>query len=224
MQHILNFQTQHGIKPTGKIGPITLAKIAEVLNVKSKEYLAHLLGQMHHETGGFSNGRESMNYTPQALLSNFKGRITQQQAWQFGRTSEQKANQVTIANIVYGGRWGLLNLGNTQPNDGWDFRGNASIQLTGKYNHQQFANYIEDPEIMITPDKVNTHYYFESGKFYFDTKDIWRNCKQVTKQNILLVSKHVNLGSPSHKGIPKHLEDREKWTFHYYTLLQNVNI
>jgi putative chitinase len=224
MKHIVNFQKLYGLTPDGKIGPITLKKIADVLNIKSKEHLAHFMGQLHHESGGFNNERENMNYTPQGLLKHFKGRITQQQAYQFGRTSEQKANQVTIANTVYGGRWGLLNLGNKEPHDGWDFRGNASIQLTGRYNTQQFSNYVKDPEIMKNPDKVNTHYYFESGTFYFDRNDVWKNCNAVTKHNILLVSKHVNLGNPTHKGTPKHLEDREKWTFHYYTLLQKVTL
>jgi putative chitinase len=224
MKHIVNFQKKYGLQPTGKIGPNTLSKLANVLNIKSKEQLAHFLGQVHHETGGFDNDRESLNYIPQALIKNFPNRITQQQAWEFGRTSEQKANQVAIANIIYGGRWGQLNLGNTQPNDGWDFRGNGSIQTTGRFNHQKLANYIKDPEIMSDPDKLTKDYYFESGIYYFDDKDVWKNCNQVTKNNILLVSKHVNLGNASHRGAPKHLEDREKWTFHYYTLLQNVNI
>lgn len=224
MKNIINFQKKHGLEPTGKIGPKTLAKLADVLSIKSKEHLAHFLGQIHHETGGFTNERESLNYTPQALLKHFPNRITQQQAWQFGRTSEQKANQIAIANIIYGGRWGQLNLGNTQPNDGWDFRGNGSIQTTGRFNHQRLADYIGDQEIMTDTNKLSEEYYFESGIYYFDVKNVWKNCNQITKNNILLVSKHINLGSPTSKGEPKHLEDREKWTFHYYTLLQNVNI
>jgi putative chitinase len=224
MKHIVNFQKLYNLEPDGKIGPITLKKIAHVLNINSKEHLAHFMGQLHHESKGFNSDRESMNYTPQGLLKHFKGRINQQQAWQFGRTSEQKADQVKIANIVYGGRWGLLNLGNKEPNDGWNFRGNAGIQLTGRYNTQQFSNYVKDPEIMKNPNKVNTHYYFESGTFYFDRNDVWRNCNTVSKHNILLVSKHVNLGRPDHPRNPNHLEDREKWTFHYYTLLQKVTL
>lgn len=97
--------------------------------------LIHWLGQMHVESAGFSTMVESLNYSVDSLRI-FGSRITQQQRLQLGRTPTRKADQRAIANIVYGGQWGLKNLGNrlTHPNDGWDHRGSGFKQLTGYEN------------------------------------------------------------------------------------------
>ena len=47
--------------------------------------------------------------------------------------------QRQIANIIYGGSWGRINLGNTQPEDGFYFRGRGLIQLTGRANYTRCA-------------------------------------------------------------------------------------
>ena len=43
---------------------------------------------------------------------------------------------------------GREDLGNTQPGDGVKFAGTGWIQVTGRYNHQRFADAIGDPKIM----------------------------------------------------------------------------
>lgn len=223
MRHIRRFQEQHGLPVTGIIGPLTIAKLREVLNITNDFHLAHFLGQVHHETGGFSNGRENMDYSVTALLNNFgRHRISEVDARRLGRTSNQPANQQEIANVIYGGEWGRRNLGNTQPNDGWRFRGNGSIQLTGRANHQAFANSINRQEIMINPDLVSTDFYFESGKFFFDRNNLWRLCNDVNEQSILRLSRAVNIGNPNSTATPKGLEDRIKQTMRYLRQIQNT--
>lgn len=225
MKYLIEFQKQHNLTPDGRLGPMTATKIAQVLGIKSKEHLAHFLGQVHHETNQFRAGRENMNYSTKALQPFINwGRITEMQALAYGRSNSKAADQVKIANIIYGGRWGQLNLGNTQPNDGWLFRGNGAIQLTGRFNHQQFADYVKDQSIMTNPDLILTKYYFESGKFFFDKNNVWRNCNNVNTTAITAVSKHVNLGNPNHKGTPKHLEERIQLTNHYYNLIKNITL
>jgi putative chitinase len=225
MKYLIEFQKQYNLTPDGKLGPITATKIAEVLGIKSKEHLAHFLGQVHHETNGFKAGRESLNYTPKGLANFIKwSRITEMQALAYGKSNSKTADQVKIANIIYGGRWGKLNLGNTEPNDGWLFRGNGSIQLTGRFNHQQFADYVKDQSIMTNPDLILTKYYFESGKFFFDKNDVWRNCNSISDISITKVSKHINLGNPNHKGTPKHLIERIQLTNYYFNLIKNITL
>jgi putative chitinase len=51
-------------------------------------------------------------------------------------------NPKVLANFVYGGEWGRVNLGNTQPNDGWDMRGMGDIQLTGRALRAKFSTYL----------------------------------------------------------------------------------
>lgn len=106
--------------------------------------LAHWLGQMFVESKGFTTREESLDYSVQGLLDTFgRHRISKADAEKFGRidkvvagkrTTVRRAHQNAIANIVYGGEWGRKNLGNTQPGDGWRFRGSGDKQITGREN------------------------------------------------------------------------------------------
>lgn len=96
---------------------------------------AMFIAQISHESGGFRVLVENLNYAAIRLVPLFGShRITQQQASKYGRTASHPANQEAIANIVYGGEWGRINLGNTEPSDGWRFRGRGLIQITGRSN------------------------------------------------------------------------------------------
>jgi putative chitinase len=95
--------------------------------------LAHFMAQVLHETGGFKILYESLNYTPTALIGLFsRTRISVADANKFGRTDEHKADERMIGNTIYGGPWGKTNLGNTDPDDGYNFRGTGLLQMTGR--------------------------------------------------------------------------------------------
>jgi putative chitinase len=221
MSAIIEVQRRLNLRDDGRLGPVTAKAIGQMLNITNINHLAHFLGQVHHETGGFTSGRENLNYTVNSLLTSFgRHRISEQDARRFGRGTEKPADQVAIANAIYGGDWGRKNLGNTQPNDGWLYRGNGSIQLTGRANHQAFANSINDQEIMTNPDLVIQKYYFESGKFFFDRNNIWRLCNTVDANSILTVSRIVNIGNSTTTATPKGMDDRIKQTNHYFNLLK----
>jgi putative chitinase len=97
--------------------------------------LAHWLAQMHVESAGFTRLVESLNYSVEGLRATFgPHRISDADCQRYGRKPGQIANQEAIANIVYGGEWGRVNLGNTEPGDGWRFRGSGCIQQTGRRN------------------------------------------------------------------------------------------
>lgn len=122
---------------------------------------AMFLAQIGHECGGFMRFEENLNYSPAGLLKTFgPHRITAQQASEFGRTPQHRANQREIANCVYGGAWGAKNLGNTHPGDGWTYRGRGPKQITGRYNYtkanqtigQRFGvDLVGDPDLLQTP-------------------------------------------------------------------------
>ncbi|WP_460929819.1 glycoside hydrolase family 19 protein [Shinella zoogloeoides] len=63
-----------------------------------------------------------------------RSRISTADANRLGRSGKRAADQKAIANKIYGGDWGRTNLGNTQPNDGWDYRGSGPGQVTGRAN------------------------------------------------------------------------------------------
>lgn len=112
--------------------------------------LAHWLGQTFVESAGFSKLEENLNYSVDGLLRTFgRHRISAPDCDRFGRKPGQSANQSAIANIIYGGTWGRENLGNTEPGDGWRYRGSGLIQTTGRNNHRA-AGHENDPEKLRT--------------------------------------------------------------------------
>lgn len=114
----------------------------KVYGLTTDMHLAHFLAQIHHESAGLTRLVESLNYTPQGLLSTFGSRITKAQAQYLGRITGRPAKQQDIANLVYGGRWGSTHLGNVYPDDGWRYRGRGPLQCTGRRNYEAFGRHI----------------------------------------------------------------------------------
>lgn len=133
-----------------KAVPGTLPALQAAANAHgfSGAVLAHWLGQMYVESAGFSVLSESLNYSVEGLLKTFgRHRITEADARKYGRTASQPANQEALANTLYGGEWGRKNLGNTQPGDGWRFRGSGFKQITGRANTEKSG---------FTPEELRT--------------------------------------------------------------------
>lgn len=122
--------------------PNTLAALEAAIRaypaLANPKVLDDWLGQMWVESAGFSRLTENLNYSVDALKKMFgRHRISITEAEQYGRKSGQPANQMMIANIIYGGEWGRINLGNTMPGDGWLFRGSGVKQITGRANTER---------------------------------------------------------------------------------------
>lgn len=116
--------------------------------------LAYVLATPMIETGGsFKPMAESLNYSVEALRAKFPSRITQEQAEQYGRKKGRAANQEMIGNIIYGGSFGLTQLGNSQPGDGYRFRGRGLGQLTGRRNYQLATEFLRT-DLVSFPDRA----------------------------------------------------------------------
>lgn len=133
-------------------------KYAAAYGVTNKKRITQFLANVSHETGGFSSLSENMNYSVSGLLKTFgRHRISDADARACGRQGARSADQRRIANLVYGGAWGRKNLGNIQPNDGWDLRGSGPGQVTGRANFQKASDdtgidFIGNPDLMRDPD------------------------------------------------------------------------
>jgi putative chitinase len=89
----------------------------------SDEQLAHILGQCHHESGGFTADVENLNYGAKGLMGIFKKYFpTEALAKAYERQPEK------IANRVYASRMGN---GDEKSGEGWKYRGRGALQLTG---------------------------------------------------------------------------------------------
>lgn len=146
-----------------------LSEICPLYKINTADILHEFLANVLHESNEFNTYKESLNYSVDALIAKFgRHRISISQARQYGRTSTRPANQKAIANTLYGGKWGRINLGNIQPDDGWDFRGAGPIQITGRANLIGFFLYMktnhgftgtiqELAELVRTDDRIAIH-------------------------------------------------------------------
>ncbi|MFN4025332.1 MAG: peptidoglycan-binding protein [Hyphomonas sp.] len=168
--------------------------------------LAHFLGQGLVETGWLRFTTESLNYSAERLPKIFS----------FYRQNPALARQHAhrqelIANTVYGPQTALgQRLGNTQPGDGWKFRGRGFIQLTGRDNYTRYGNaagldLANDPDI-ISKDLTKS---IEVAAAFWKTNGLnrWADENDAAK-----VSRGVNRGNPL-STVAAHDEDvRVLWT------------
>ena len=112
-----------------------------------------------------------------------------------------------------GGRWkmelsdgeyleGRTDIGNTQPGDGPVYKGSGYIQLTGRYNYQEFANYIDDQNVMQGCQYVADKYPFTSAGHWWVKNGMNELCD--TDPSVEQVTRRVNGG---YNG----LEDRKSY-------------
>lgn len=187
--------------------------------------LAHFFAQADHESG-LKPKIENLNYSVQGVLNTFNSkkskRISQTQAFDYARSSIHPANQEALANIVYGGIWGRENLGNTQPGDGWKYRGRGIFQVTGRSNYKQLsdwckskglsADYIENPDLLL-----NEADSIIAAVWYWNSRGVNAFADQ---DNVLAVSKIINLGSATADGTPNHLEERKAKVKYYKAIFK----
>lgn len=112
-------------------------------DAKSK---ALLMANVDHESGGFTKKEENLNYSAKRLQEVFP---------KYYKTAEDAradaGNPEAIANKVYGNR-----MGNTQPGDGFKYRGRGALQLTGKAQYEAMGkklgvDLVNNPELAADP-------------------------------------------------------------------------
>lgn len=103
--------------------------------IKTIKQRAMFLAQLAHESGHFQFMVENLNYSAQRLCQVWPRRFpTLDAAAPYARNPE------ALANKTYGGR-----MGNTQPGDGWKYRGRGFIQLTGRSNYKKYGQILKLP-------------------------------------------------------------------------------
>jgi putative chitinase len=193
-------QSKVGVKPDGVFGKQTLKACMDHYGL-TPESASHFFAQCAHETGNFIIFRENLNYSADGLLRIFPKYFDAIKARQYARQPER------IANRAYANRMGN---GDEASGDGWRYRGRGAIQLTGKNNYREFADWVGKT---IDPDDVADLYAFESAQFFFDRNKLWRYCDEVTDANIALLTRAINGGTHG-------IEDRKAKTHKYYGWLK----
>lgn len=122
--------------------------------------VAHFFAQALLETGGFTLRRESMDYSAPRLLEIFgvhrhSAAITPDEA------NDLAHDEKRIAERVYGlgNPHKARELGNTEPGDGFLYRGNGVLQMTGRGAHRSVGaacgvDFESRPDLATDPEHV----------------------------------------------------------------------
>lgn len=120
--------------------------------------LSHFLAQAFHETGGLTIEWESGNYSAERLMEIFgvghhSAAVTESEARQLAH------NGPAIFERVYGlgNPKKAAELGNTQPGDGFKYRGGGILQTTGRANYRRMGqkcgvNFEGHPELVLSAE------------------------------------------------------------------------
>ena len=161
-----------------------LNEILPKYNIIGRDRIAAFVAQCAHESMGFNRITENLNYSASGLRSTFgKYFPTLAIANQYARKPEK------IANRAYANRMGN---GNESSGDGWKYRGKGLIQLTGKNNHELFAESIGktlDDTIVYLGTKAGA---VESAAWFWKTNDLNR---YADTQNITKLTQKINGGT-----------------------------
>jgi predicted chitinase len=141
----------------------------------------HFLAQIFHESGNLRVTRENMNYSAARLLQIFPRYFTRAEALAFQGQPER------IANRVYAGRNGN---GPETSGDGWRFRGRGLIQLTGKRNYYNFAQWVRE-DVIAHPERVAGPLAVDVAVWYWIANGLNELADQ---DDIRLVTQRINGG------------------------------
>jgi putative chitinase len=141
---------------------------------------ACFIGQCMHESGGFKNLTENLNYSAKSLMNTWPSRFPDMD------TAEKYAhNPVKIASKVYAGR-----MGNLTPEDAGKYIGRGLIQLTGRENYANCGlglgvDFIGNPDWLATPK-----YAALSAGWYWHKKNL-----NALVDDIETMTKRINGGT-----------------------------
>lgn len=180
-----------------------LPEIVDIYGINTRSRLIHFMAQCHHESAGFKEMIENLNYSGIVLNANFcshfKGR---EEALSFSKQPYR------IANRIYADRMGN---GNESSGDGWKYRGKGCIQITGKANTETFFKSVgidaaSDPMLIVSD------YPLISAAWFWEKHNLNQLADSANYNAVKAITKVINGGVNG-------LEDRIKWFDYYSTLV-----
>jgi len=189
-------QEKIGVGADGSFGPNTARAIAKHYDLSPMRG-AHLMGQAHHESGGFKKVSEGLYYsTPERIQAVWPSRFaTVEDAKPYAKNPEK------LADKVYGGRMG-------NKGQGYLWRGRGFLQLTGRDNYRKFAGEMRLPDVMTNPDLAANEHAFETALWFFEANKLFKIADEgVTDDTIRRITKRVNGG---YHGLDDRMEQTRK--------------
>ncbi|MDH5252679.1 MAG: hypothetical protein OEW25_05075 [Nitrospira sp.] len=161
--------------------------------------IAHFMAQVLHESMGLMIQSENLNYSADRLPKVWPSRFKPTGPLD---PNAYAHNPQKLANEVYGGR-----MGNTNPDDGFTYRGRGLLQLTGKDSYREATTRLrasspDAPDLVANPDEV-----ISSSWCVAIAAAEWtaRGCNTLADQDdVTKVTRAINGGTIG-------LSDRKEW-------------
>ncbi len=136
--------------------------------INTNNRIAGFMAQCAHESTDFTALEENLSYSAERLLQVFHRYFRSVNPAEYARNPEKLANYVYMD--VNRTKTGAL--GNTQPGDGWRFRGRGIKQLTGRNNYAAFGKTVgmtaeQAADYVATPKGA-----FESACWFWSTRKL----------------------------------------------------
>jgi len=158
-------------------------------DITTTNRIAGFMAQCAHESADFTMLEENLNYREETLNKIFPR--------YFGpgkrNAAEYAKNPEKIANYVYMDEFRSKQgaMGNTQPGDGWRFRGRGIKQLTGRNNYTAFAKTVNMTAEEAAAYLETKKGAFESACWFWKTNNI---AKFADADDIVGMSRRINGG------------------------------
>jgi putative chitinase len=161
-----------------------LLETFEKYDISTPKRQACFIGQAMHESGGFKNLVENLNYSAQGLMRTWASRFPD-----IDTADKYAHNAEKIANKVYSGR-----MGNTEDGDGFAYRGRGIFQLTGKENYKNCSDgigvdLIANPELLQEPRCASL-----SAGWYWNKRNL-NQYADLSPMDIETMTKKINGGT-----------------------------
>lgn len=184
--------------------------------------LAHFLAQCLHETGGLRIEWESGAYSAERLVQVFG--VGKHSA---GITAAEAAVLAHKPALIFERVYGLGNpkkakeLGNTKPGDGYRYRGGGIMQTTGRYNYRTIGekcgvDFENHPEWVVSAEHALKPALAEWTK--------GRCNDHADRDDILAISRVINLGNAKSTRTPNGLADRKHWYSKVRPIIKTVDL
>jgi putative chitinase len=176
-----------------------LMRDAMSAGIKSPRELANFMAQVTHESGDLKWLEESFRYTRSIdQIPVRSARREGLEALEAARTEALRGNPEKLGDLMYGGR-----MGNTEPGDGYRYRGRGYMQLTGKNGYRAAGDalgldLVNHPDLAADPgnaSKIAAWYWIE-------------NVQNVAPENVAGATRIINGGT---NGLQDRQERFAEW-------------
>lgn len=166
-------------------GMADTSDVLSAVGINTPLRMAHFMAQISHECGKGKTVEENLNYTTSAAMQRAFGK---KRFPDEASTLPFLRNREALGNKVYSGR-----MGNTEPGDGFKFRGRGCIQITGRDNYTAIGKsrglpLLDNPDLAMDPQHVLT----TGGAMFVKLRCL----PECDKDDVARVSAAINLGNP----------------------------